>query len=460
MKKFSCCFIFSIVFSLFINTHAFADENDLYSLDFYNFPEEVYAGELIEIGVNVKCNEPGITASAEWQIDGNVMAGYFNNSFQVYGEKQSVLTYQIPREIMQDTKIKISFIIRPNLESNTEPIIIEKEIKVLMQPVLIKTKIISSPTKVYLGEKFKVEALTEVEYGKSVSAQAYWTINGKPVVGFVNNSFLVKGNKQSVFEYEMSEIKASEITIGFHISFSDGSEINDYKKIKTLKQKAENVSELVRKVQIEATIVSDCILYKDQKLKEPIGKIKKADIGTYLDYSEKDASKKLYFANGLSGWIQGKFVKVNDKNYTVFVDITAEKKESFINTKRYTSRTKYLIWINLERQKVNIFKNVKSEWEIIYSAACSSGKNDTPTISGVFKYSRYVDRWDFGEFHVRNVMIFNGGAAFHSQTYKPNGKLLDPTLGRPVSHGCIRLKQADINWMAAKIPIGTTVVVY
>jgi lipoprotein-anchoring transpeptidase ErfK/SrfK len=57
-------------------------------------------------------------------------------------------------------------------------------------------------------------------------------------------------------------------------------------------------------------------------------------------------------------------------------------------------------------------------------------------------------------------MLFNGGAAMHSRTYTPDGSLLDATLGRPASHGCVRMKQEDIDWLAKYIPLGTTVVVY
>jgi lipoprotein-anchoring transpeptidase ErfK/SrfK len=53
------------------------------------------------------------------------------------------------------------------------------------------------------------------------------------------------------------------------------------------------------------------------------------------------------------------------------------------------------------------------------------------------------------------------GYAFHSRLYYPNGKTLkDSSIGWPVSAGCIRMLDADINYLYNYIPNGTAVLIY
>ena len=57
-------------------------------------------------------------------------------------------------------------------------------------------------------------------------------------------------------------------------------------------------------------------------------------------------------------------------------------------------------------------------------------------------------------------MIFNGEHAFHTRTYRTTGGLLDPTIGKPVSNGCVRLYDEAVDWLWNNLPYNTTVVVY
>jgi lipoprotein-anchoring transpeptidase ErfK/SrfK len=54
-----------------------------------------------------------------------------------------------------------------------------------------------------------------------------------------------------------------------------------------------------------------------------------------------------------------------------------------------------------------------------------------------------------------------GGYAFHSRLRYPGTQTIsDPSIGFPVSHGCVRMFQEDIDWLFDTIPVETTVVVY
>jgi lipoprotein-anchoring transpeptidase ErfK/SrfK len=72
------------------------------------------------------------------------------------------------------------------------------------------------------------------------------------------------------------------------------------------------------------------------------------------------------------------------------------------------------------------------------------------------------DGWTTSTYTVRPVVRFKGGGyAFHSRLYRPGTwTLSDPSIGFPVSHGCVRMLQDDIQWVFDNIPGGTTVVIY
>jgi len=64
---------------------------------------------------------------------------------------------------------------------------------------------------------------------------------------------------------------------------------------------------------------------------------------------------------------------------------------------------------------------------------------------------------------VRPVVNFRVGSgyAFHSRLYNPgHNYLTDPSIGFPVSHGCIRMYDEDVQWIYDNIPNNTSVVVF
>ena len=57
---------------------------------------------------------------------------------------------------------------------------------------------------------------------------------------------------------------------------------------------------------------------------------------------------------------------------------------------------------------------------------------------------------------------FYGNYLFHSVLYNRGSmtKIQDGTLGKPVSHGCVRLDINNAKWLYDNIPNGTKVVIY
>ena len=161
-------------------------------------------------------------------------------------------------------------------------------------------------------------------------------------------------------------------------------------------------------------------------------------------------------------WVPYYSISISDKNYTVYEDFSDEDKEIFVNGKEYDSQSEYLIWINLERQKVNVFQGSKGQWDLIRVSTCSTGKNTTPTPTGVMTYCAYSDGWFNPTYYVKPVLYMNleRAIAMHSILFNPSGTVQDGTQGTPVSHGCVRMPPAEVSWIAAHVPIGTTVVVF
>jgi hypothetical protein len=145
-------------------------------------------------------------------------------------------------------------------------------------------------------------------------------------------------------------------------------------------------------------------------------------------------------------------------------DLTDIEKELWINSGGYTSRTDYLVWMNLDYQRVNIFRWEDGEWRIIRTALGASGREPGQrTRTGVTTISGTQQLWWWPTYIVRPIVRFwpGTGHAFHSRPLHPTTEeVIDSRIGFPVSLGCIRMYCEDIWFLYNYIPIGTTVVVF
>ncbi|MEG1461062.1 MAG: S-layer homology domain-containing protein [Oscillospiraceae bacterium] len=140
------------------------------------------------------------------------------------------------------------------------------------------------------------------------------------------------------------------------------------------------------------------------------------------------------------------------------------EKEIWVNAKGYSSSTNYLIWVNIGMQRVNIFEGSAGNFKLVHSAIVGTGANGSPTPYGVWT-TTYKQKagWTTSTYTCRPVVGFRSGTgyAFHSRLYYPNSnKLTDASIGFPVSHGCVRMYDEDINYIFNKIPANTSVVVF
>ncbi len=55
-----------------------------------------------------------------------------------------------------------------------------------------------------------------------------------------------------------------------------------------------------------------------------------------------------------------------------------------VNSKELKSDTEYLIYVELNKFRTNVFKKKGNQWSLVKSYICSIGKSSTPTIKGPY----------------------------------------------------------------------------
>lgn len=125
-----------------------------------------------------------------------------------------------------------------------------------------------------------------------------------------------------------------------------------------------------------------------------------------------------------------------------------------------SSRSRYLIGVDTSKCRVGIFQGSAGHWRPVKWWSCGPGKMSTPTVKGSFTVQNRG--YSFGSGYTCYYWTqFYGNYLFHSVLYRQGTRhVLDPTLGRPVSHGCVRLDINNAKWIYNNIPRGTKVVVY
>ena len=180
----------------------------------------------------------------------------------------------------------------------------------------------------------------------------------------------------------------------------------------------------------------------------------------YYDPDRGDRSVSCYTEDGAWGYVPADAVAIPE-SFEVLEPYEPWIVEGFVNAKGYSSATDWLVWVSLKTQTVNIFRGSKENWRLDRSFRCCTGKPATPTIRGSFAVDGKVPEWNFGSYRVNNVTGFHGGYAFHSVRYSPDySKVLDGTLGKPASHGCVRMEAEGCGYIYKNIPRGSRVIVY
>lgn len=139
---------------------------------------------------------------------------------------------------------------------------------------------------------------------------------------------------------------------------------------------------------------------------------------------------------------------------------STEVKTAFVNSKGYSSKTKYLIWISHYTQQVSIFQGSKDKWKMIRTFTCATGTAQNHSPRGVFKITYKEKGWFYTSTKELYVTHFKGRNSFHTRPLWNNGSVQNPTIGKPASHGCVRCYNQDAKYIYDNMPSGTTVVSY
>lgn len=214
---------------------------------------------------------------------------------------------------------------------------------------------------------------------------------------------------------------------------------------------------LIKPSIVMAELNWDSYFYNDMSLKSKrLGMLKK---GSKVEVI-RDKSYQWYYIRskeGTCGWISATALIISKDPVTNTSKLTKQEAEGYINLKKFSSASKYFLWVDISRQTVNIFEGTKEKYKLIKTMSCATGKNISPTARGTFTIQTRGAWFFTGSSGAKNWVQFNGAYLFHSVIMNENKIVKDNTLGKRASAGCIRLSVNDSKWIYDNITNGTTV---
>lgn len=163
------------------------------------------------------------------------------------------------------------------------------------------------------------------------------------------------------------------------------------------------------------------------------------------------------------------FQKKNGLNQSAVADEATQRllfSEAAIESEEFVNAYKFII--DVSEQRVYVYQWNGSNYDTyVGEMICSTGLKGTPTPLGTYQAAGPTGTGEwywFKEYEVyaKWATRIVGGILFHSIPYS-KGKVQNKTarkkLGRPASHGCVRLKDDHALWIYENCTPGTTVVV-
>lgn len=302
---------------------------------------------------------------------------------------------------------------------------------------------------------------------------AQWFLNGQPVDEFYSPAFTISNGKVTGMNFTVPfdvDYKETSATVALEIHLNGN--VRRIEKTVALQndppevyaqRNIDRVMNAVKPVEIEAVLRRDTTGYETKYMG---GKTVSLSAGENVVYADHYSDYTAYIwlpKQEMFCWVPYYDVDISEKDYTVYEDFSDEDKEIFVNEKGYESSTDYLVWINLERQKVNVFtRQEDGSWKLEKTMPCATGANTTPTPTKQYIYSARSAGWFNPTYYVKPVLYMDTvrAIAMHSILFQPDGSISDGTMGTPVSHGCVRMQPADIQWLDQYLTLGSTIVVF
>ena len=184
--------------------------------------------------------------------------------------------------------------------------------------------------------------------------------------------------------------------------------------------------------------------------------LESGDKVTVVSY-DRTGSKRIMLKDGTHTTVSANAVEVYEDACTPG-DYSRETKTRFVNSRKLTSKTKYLIWVSTDMQSLNIFTGSNRNWTLYKSYKCSTGMAGYETPIGLRAIYEKMPvchsiQW---ESDLRNFLSF-GGSGIHKW---PGGGMAGNIGEHPCSHACIRLGAGPSLKVYRMIPVGTRLLVY
>lgn len=320
---------------------------------------------------------------------------------------------------------------------------INAQCKVIVNPINVSSIKLDEESKtIRLGESFKLTATIEPQ--NATNKEIKWQSSNSNVV-IVDNT----GNIKAV------GVGSATITV-----VTDDGKLKATCAVIVLSNKL-TIKYVESKLVVSTPVIT---ITQNTKLYTKIKGKKKANVAKQTKVvilDNKDGWYLIKLPNGTTGWIQGKYLKVvpgvirTDK-------LSKEELEFYVNYKKFKSSTNNFVWVDIARQKTYVFsKDENGRLNLTKEIIVATGKDVTPTIRGLFELNGQRGTYMYFPQYkssVKNWVRITGGYLFHSITYSKDGKrVLDPTLGKKRSHGCVRMSEQDSYWMYKNIPNKTAV---
>lgn len=211
------------------------------------------------------------------------------------------------------------------------------------------------------------------------------------------------------------------------------------------------------KNKIKEILLSNCDdLVKDDYYTQALSEIHNSDC---LFPNDNDINEKILEIKSLQQQYLDKNSAIAEASSQAL--ITAISPDN-INTLNVESTTPYLINVNIKNQKTYVYKGKTDNWSLVKSFPCSTGIAGEDTPSGSFSIKEKGD-WFFSEQYNQGGKYWSqitGDILFHSLPFDKNKTtVVDYTMSKPSSHGCIRLSIDDAKWIYTNIPKDSKVII-
>lgn len=176
----------------------------------------------------------------------------------------------------------------------------------------------------------------------------------------------------------------------------------------------------------------------------------------------KDETNSLYLikkSNGSQAWVACNKVSIPSNPATNTKYLNKNQLETYVNiTSTFTSNTKYFTWVDLNRQRVNVFTGGAKHWTLVKTYSCATGNNITPSKRGLFTIQDKGASFVAGPGAIVKYWTrYSGNYMLHSIILTTSGAVCDSTIGKRVSHGCIRMPLDMAKWYYQSIPKGSLI---